>query len=107
MHVDGGVLVPILIILLGLIISVDHRSASAVRSQRTRKGHVGMGFLNRLFGRRAAGDEAPAVDRPRGKDLESDEIDQTSGEQEPTRGRMAAEVNAYHQQRAQALQDDA
>jgi hypothetical protein len=67
-----------------------------------------MGFLDRFFGKKHAGQEATAADqarsqrltdRARSQKLEGQEVGQTAAEQAGTRGRMEAEMAGQRQRR--------
>ena len=69
-----------------------------------------MGFLSRLFGKKASGSEAADADRARSQKLADrarqaklvgQETGQTADEQAGTRGRMEAELDAQRERRNQ------
>ncbi len=58
-----------------------------------------MKFLDRLFGKKRAANEAITGDQARSRKLMGAETGQTQAEQDATRGRMEAELDAQRQQR--------
>jgi hypothetical protein len=72
------------------------------------KGGNGMGFLDRIFGKRRAPNAGAAddlarsqklSDRARSQKLAGHEVGQTPDEQAATRGRMEAEMDAQRERR--------
>lgn len=66
-----------------------------------------MSFLDRLFGKKRATDDAAAEDLARSHQMAGHETGQTTDEQTATRGRMEAEMDAQRERRAQPPKADA
>lgn len=58
-----------------------------------------MGFLSRLFGKERPVDAQTAANRVRSISMAGREVRQTQGEQDATRGRMEAELDAQRESR--------
>ena len=66
-----------------------------------------MGFLTSFFNRNRIAKAATAADVARGQQLQGHEVGQTLDEQQATRGRMEAEMDAQRHKREQATRPDA
>ncbi len=60
-----------------------------------------MGFLDRIFGKKRAGDAGVAADLARSRELAGRETGISQGEKDATRSRMEADMDAQRERRQQ------